>query len=183
VRGPHGITGDTFGGDLFAASAFDGVIKAKDDDTAGDAHRHEEPEEQPTRGERRPDGTIEDTMIRRKVGRGAASHKPENRRDRPLSWSKDGAGHEDFHVLPNGSRKDRGKDPNSTAKGDRQGEHGQPFRMKRIWLSLPINGDANCDNWIKSSLEAVLKPRMRSITGLEKVVLKPTYSYLHTLSR
>src|SRR5262245_8110385 len=156
VRGPHGITVDTFGGDLFAASAFAGVIKAKDDDTAGDEHRHEEPEEQPTRGERRPAGTIEDTMIRLKVGRCAASHNPENRRDRPLSWSKDGAGHEDFHVLPNGSRKDRGKDPNSTAKGDRQGDHGHPFRMKRIWLSLPINCDSNCDNWIKSSLEAIL---------------------------
>src|SRR4029453_352652 len=94
-------------------------------------------------------------MIRLKVGRCAASHNPENRRDRPLSWSKDGAGHEDFHVLPNGSRKDRGKDPNSTAKGDRQGEHGHPFRMKRIWLPLPINYDSNCDNWIKSSLESV----------------------------
>ena len=35
VRGPHGITGDTFGGDLCAAAAFDGVIQAKDDDTRG----------------------------------------------------------------------------------------------------------------------------------------------------
>ena len=35
VRGPHGIAVDAFGGDLLAASAFDGVIKAKDDDTRG----------------------------------------------------------------------------------------------------------------------------------------------------
>jgi hypothetical protein len=151
MRGPHGITVDTFGGDLFAAAAFDSVIKAKDDDTTGDEHCHEEPEEQPTRGERRPDGTIEDTMIRLKVGRCAASHNPENRRDRPLSWSKDGAGHEDFHVLPNGSRKDRGKDPNSTAKGDRQGEHDHPLDRGEHGGVLPINCDANCEKWIKSS--------------------------------
>src|SRR6266568_6160552 len=113
---------------LLAASAFDGVIKAKDDDTAGDEHSHEEPEEQPTGFERRPDGAIEDTMIRLKVGGRTASHNPENRRDRPLPWSKNGAGHEDFHVLPNGSRKNRCKDPNSTGKGDRQGEHSHPFR-------------------------------------------------------
>src|SRR5262249_3540257 len=122
------------------------------------------PEEQPTRGERRPAGTIEDTMIRLKVGRCAASHNPENRRDRPLSWSKDGAGHEDFHVLPNGSRKDRGKDPNSTAKGDRQGDHGHPFRMKRIWLSLPINCDSNWDNWIKSSSECRRSDRWQHLS-------------------
>src|SRR4029434_3488831 len=105
VRGPHGITVDTFGGDLFAASAFDGVIKATDDDTAGDEHRHEEPEEQPTGGERRPDGATQDQMTRQKGGRHTASHTPENRRDRPLPWSKNSAGHEDFHVLPNGARK------------------------------------------------------------------------------
>ena len=60
--------GRYLGQDSLAASAFDGVIEAKDDDTAGDAHRHEEPEEQPTGGERRPDGAIEDTMIRLKAG-------------------------------------------------------------------------------------------------------------------
>ena len=56
-------------------------------------------------------------MVRLKIGCCAASHNPENRRDRPLSWSKDGGGHEDFHVLPHGSRKDWGKDPNPTFKG------------------------------------------------------------------
>jgi len=136
---------------LLAASAFDGVIKANDDDTAGDAHGHEEPEEQPTGGERRPDSAIEDTMIRLKVGGRTASHHPENRRDRPLPWRKNGAGHEDFHVLPNGSRKNRCKDPNSTGQCARQGEHGHPFRMKSIWVSLPINCDSNGDKWIKSS--------------------------------
>ncbi len=127
VRGPHGVAVDTFGFDLLAASAFDGVIKAKDDDTARDEHGHEEPEEQPTGGERRPDGAIQDTMIRLKVGVRTASHNPENRRDCPLPWSQDGASQEDLHMLPNRSRKDRGKDSNGTAKGDRQGEHGHPF--------------------------------------------------------
>jgi len=121
VRGPHGITVDTFRGDLLAASAFDGVIKAKDDDTAGDEHRHEEPEKQPTRGERRPDGAIQDTMIRLKVEGRTASHNPENRRHRPLTRSQDSASHEHFHMLPHWARKDRCKDSNGTAKGDRQG--------------------------------------------------------------
>ena len=66
-------------------------------------------------------------MIRLKVGRCTASHDPENGSNRPLPRSKDGAGQEDFHMLPHGARKDRGKDPNGTAKGDRQGEHGRPF--------------------------------------------------------
>src|ERR671930_1736236 len=127
VRGPHGVTVDTFGGDMLAASAFDGVIKAKDDDTVGDEHRHEEPEEQPTSGERRPDGAIQDTMIRLKVGGRTASHNPEDRRHRPRTWSKDGASEEDFHMRPHGARKDRCKDANGTAKSDRQGEHGHPF--------------------------------------------------------
>jgi hypothetical protein len=52
VRGPHGIAVEACGGDLIAASAFDGVIKAKDDDPAGEEHSHEESEEQPTGGER-----------------------------------------------------------------------------------------------------------------------------------
>src|SRR5262249_45259361 len=115
------------GGDLSAASAFDGVIKATDDDTAGDAHGHEAPEEQPTGCERRPDGAMQDTMIRLKVGGRTAAHHPENRHHRPLPWSKDGAGEEDFPMLPHGSRKDWCKDANGTAKGDRQGEHGHPF--------------------------------------------------------
>ena len=127
MRGPHGIPVDTFGGNLLAASAFDGVIKAEEHDTAGDEHGHEEPEQQSTGIQRRPDGAIQDAMIRLKIGRGAEAHDAENRRHRPLPRSKDGAGQEDFHMLPHGARKDRGKDPNGTAKGDRQGEHGHPF--------------------------------------------------------
>ena len=64
---------------------------------------------------------------------------------------KDGASEQDFHVLPNRSRKDGDEDANDTAKGDRQGEHGHPFRTKRTGVALPINGDANSDKWIKSS--------------------------------
>jgi hypothetical protein len=40
MRGPHGITVDAFRGNLLAASAFDGVIKAKDNDPSGDEHSH-----------------------------------------------------------------------------------------------------------------------------------------------
>jgi hypothetical protein len=147
VRGPHRGAVDTFGFDLLAASAFDGIIKAKDDDTARDAHGHEEPEEQPTSGERRPDGAIQDTMIRLKVGGRTASHNPENRRHRPLPRSKDGASHEDLHMLPNRARKDRCKDANGAAKGDRQGEHGilsieenTGFHCRSILTQIVING-------------------------------------------
>ena len=52
LRGPHGSTGDAFRSHVIAASAFDGVIKAKDNDPAGDEHGHEESEEPPTGGER-----------------------------------------------------------------------------------------------------------------------------------
>ncbi len=90
-------------------------------------------------------------MIRLKVGCRTASHNPENRRHRPLTWSKDGAGEEDFHMLPHGSRKDRCKDSNGTAKCDRQGEPGHPFGGREHGVSLPINFDANCDKWTKSS--------------------------------
>jgi hypothetical protein len=127
MRGPHGITVDAFRGHVIATSAFDGVIQADEHDTAGDEHRYEEPEEQPTGGKRRPDGAIEDTMIRLKLGFCTESHDPENRRNRPLTWRQDSTGQQAFHRLPNGARKDRGKDSNDTAEGDRQGEHGHPF--------------------------------------------------------
>src|SRR6266699_5681686 len=92
-------------------------------------------------------------MIRLKVWGRTASHNPENRRHRPLTWSKDGAGEEDFHMLPHRSRKDRCKDSNGTTKGDRQGEHGHPFGRREHRGSLPINFDANCVKWTKSSLD------------------------------
>jgi hypothetical protein len=38
---PHGIAVDAFGGDPIAASAFDGIIKAQDDDTTGNEHGRE----------------------------------------------------------------------------------------------------------------------------------------------
>lgn len=128
-----------------------GVIEAKDDDPPGHEHGHEEPEEQPTGLERRPDGTIQDAMIRLKVVGRAASHNLENRGHRPLPWSQDGAGHEDFRMLPHGARKDRCKDANGTGKGDRQGEHGHPFGSREHGDSLPINFDPNCDKWTKPS--------------------------------
>src|SRR5712691_3674380 len=76
VRGPHGGAGEAFGSDLIATSAFESVIKATHDNTARDAHGHEEPEQQPTGGERRPDGAMQDPMIRLKVRRGAEAHDP-----------------------------------------------------------------------------------------------------------
>jgi hypothetical protein len=44
MRGPHGITGDACRGKVIATSAFDGVSKAEENDTAGDEHGHYEPE-------------------------------------------------------------------------------------------------------------------------------------------
>jgi hypothetical protein len=38
MRGPPGITVDAFRGHVSAASAFDGVIKAEENDTSGDEH-------------------------------------------------------------------------------------------------------------------------------------------------
>jgi hypothetical protein len=150
-RGPHGSPGDALRSPVSAPSAFDGVIQADEPDTSGDDHGDAEPEQPSTGVQRRPDGAIEDAMIRLQVGRCTAAHAPEHRRPRPLTWREDGAGHEDFSLLPHGSRNDRGKDPNGTAKGDRQREHGHPFRMKSTWVSLPSNGDPTCDKWIKPS--------------------------------
>ena len=157
VGGAHGIAGDACGSDRLAPSAFDGVLQAQDDDAPGAEHGSQEPEQQPTGFERRPDRAMQDTMIRLKVGRCTASHKLENRRHCSFPRSQDGTGHKDFHVLPNRSGKDGGKDSNDTAEGDRQGEHGHPFSLKRTWVSLPINCDANCDKWTKSSSEVVRK--------------------------
>jgi len=127
MRGPYGITVDAFRGNVSATSALDSVIKTKENDPSGDEHGHEQPEQQSTGVQRRPDSAIQDAMIRLKVERCAASHDPENRSHCPLTRSKDSAGQEDFHMLPHRARKDWGKDPNGTAKGDRQGEHGHPF--------------------------------------------------------
>jgi hypothetical protein len=131
VGGTHGVAVDAFGFDLLAASPLDGVIQATDDDPMRDEHCHQEPEEQPTGGERRPHGPIEDTVIRLKVRRGAAAHDLENCRHRPLARGEDGPGEEHFDVWPHGSGKDWGKDANDTDEGDRQREHGHSFSLQR----------------------------------------------------
>jgi hypothetical protein len=77
-------------------------------------------------------------MIGLKVRGCTASYNLANRRSCPLPWSKDNAGQQDFHVLPNRSGKDGSKDANDAGEGDRQGEHGHPFRMKSPWITLPI---------------------------------------------
>jgi hypothetical protein len=71
---------------------------------------------------------MQDAMRGLIIGLCTATHDPEHRGHRPLAWGKDSASEEDFDVLPHRSSKDRGKDANGTAKGDRQGEHGRPFR-------------------------------------------------------
>ena len=117
LTGPHGIAVDAFGGDPIAASACDGILKAQDDDTTGHAHGHEESEQEPTGGERRPDGAMQATMIRRKSG---ATRRPTSGAWPPrsaLTRSEDSAGPEDFDLRPQGSSKDWRKDTNGTAKG------------------------------------------------------------------
>jgi hypothetical protein len=99
---------------LLAASAFDGGIKAEEHDTAGDEHGSEEPEQESTGLQGRPDGAIPDAMRRLKMGRGAEAHDAEHGWHRPLPRRQDGAGQEDVHLLPHGARKDRGKDPHPT---------------------------------------------------------------------
>jgi hypothetical protein len=46
-------------------------------------------------------------------------------------------------MRPHAASKDPGKDPNDTAKGDRQGEHGRPFGGSEHGTSLPIHCDAH----------------------------------------
>jgi hypothetical protein len=67
VGGPYRIAVEAFGCHPSTAAALDGVTKAQDDDTAGNEHGHEQPEAQPTGGERRPDGVRQDPMICLKV--------------------------------------------------------------------------------------------------------------------
>jgi hypothetical protein len=67
-------------------------------------------------------------------------------------------------MLPNRARKDRCKDPNGTAKGDRQGEHDYPFDRGEHGGALPINFDANCEKWIKSSLDGIWEKLLCQVT-------------------
>jgi hypothetical protein len=76
VGGTYRIAVEALGLNLLAASALDGVIKADNYDTPGNAHRHQESEQQSTGGKRRPDGPIQDAMICLKICRGAETHNP-----------------------------------------------------------------------------------------------------------
>src|SRR5262249_30631686 len=58
----HGVTVEALRFALLAASTFDGVIKADNDDTPGDAHRYQESEQQSTGGKRRPHGPVQDAL-------------------------------------------------------------------------------------------------------------------------
>jgi hypothetical protein len=163
MRGAPGITVDALRSHRLAAAAFDGIIKAQDDDCLEDAHGHEEPKEQPTGSAWRSGGAVQDAMIRLKVRGVAAAHALQYRRHRPLAGGEDGAREEDYHVLPNRAGKDGAKDANDTGEGDRQGEHRHPFGCREDGVSLPINCDANGDKWIKSSLA-----RTSTLTGERK---------------
>ena len=116
VRGPHGVAVDAFGGDLIAASAFNGVIQANDDAISGNAHGHQEPEEQPTRCERRPDSAMQDTRICLKVGRRTASHNPQHRRHCPLPRRKDAPVMRTFTCCHTGLEKTGAKTPMTLVK-------------------------------------------------------------------
>ena len=116
MRGPHGITVDAFRGNVLAASAFDGVIKAEDNDTSGDEHGYEEPEQQSTGVQRRPDGVIQDAMIRLKVGGRTASHNPENRRHRPLPGARTAPVMRTFTCCQTGREKTGAKTPMALLK-------------------------------------------------------------------
>jgi hypothetical protein len=71
-------------------------------------------------------------------------------------------------VWPNRSGKDGGKDSNNTGEGDRQGEHGPPFGIKRTQVSLPIKFNSNGDKWTKWSSFAHQKyGYARKSTGYE----------------
>jgi hypothetical protein len=69
-----GVAINPFGGDLFAASAFDGVIEIQDHYLLRDQHRDQQPEQQATGLERGSDGPVEDAMIGLKVGVGTEPH-------------------------------------------------------------------------------------------------------------
>ena len=86
-------------------------------------------------------------MIRLKVGRCTESHDAENSSNRPLTRSKDGPGQEDFHMLPHGARKDRGKIPMTLLKAIGKesmailsGEENTGCHCRSIVTQIVING-------------------------------------------
>lgn len=123
VGGASRVAGEALGGALLAAAAFASVLQAHNDDTPPDAHRHQDPEQQPTGGERRPDSPAEDAVIRLKVRRGAAAHDLEPGAHRPLAWGENAPSEEDFGGWPHRSGKDGCKDAKNTGEGDRERKH------------------------------------------------------------
>ena len=86
-------------------------------------------------------------MRRLKVGGRPASHHPAKRRHRPLTWSKDGAGEEDFHRLPHGRDKTGAKTPMTLRKAIGKEsmtilsvEENTGFHCRSIVTQMAING-------------------------------------------
>jgi hypothetical protein len=72
------IAVDALRANLGAAAALDRVIDADDDGAVGNEGEHDEPDEQPGGGARRPDGATEHAMIIHKVRLGAESEDAEH---------------------------------------------------------------------------------------------------------
>ncbi len=103
VRGPDRIAINAFGFDRLTASAFDGVIEPEHEGPPRSADRHQEPQQEATGFERRPNGSIEHALIGLKVRLIGFSHDAKNRGHRSVAGSKDSTGEEEFGMLPNGS--------------------------------------------------------------------------------
>jgi hypothetical protein len=122
-----------------------------DDDAPRHEHGYEQPQQQPTGRQGRPDGSIQDTMIVLNVGRCAEPHHPENGSNGSSSRGEDGSRGENFDMLPNGFRKHRGKDCDDTDTHSRQREHRHPFVVAECCAFTVYRVELKSQKWTKSS--------------------------------
>lgn len=107
VTRADGVAVDAGCGDLGPASPFDRFVDAHDERARGRKRRNEQPEEDPTRPQARPDRTVEYAMIPLELREIPQADSPQRGTAHPSPWRQDGPSQEHLDMAPHGAREQR----------------------------------------------------------------------------
>jgi hypothetical protein len=107
MTGAHGVAIDAGCSNLRPTSAFDGFIATHDERTRRRERRDEQPKQDPTRSQVRPNRAVEHPMIPLELGEIAQAGGTQHGTDHPSPWSQDGSDQEHLNMAPHGAREQR----------------------------------------------------------------------------
>ncbi len=124
------------------------LVDAHDQRTRGGQRRHEQPEEDPTRSQARPDRAVEHAMLPLESGYIAQTDGTQRGTDHPSPWRQDGSDQQHLHVTPHGAREERRERRQECDNVWGEQQHGTTSWLK--WFPA-YSSLLHTSNWTKSS--------------------------------